>query len=473
MGLFGGLLGWDADEERLPAFKEHAATAGLEVDIQYVDYNAEHPNTYKLTLWNSAGKSRELTAISTGGGMIEVQKIDSFDVSMMGDYHETIATVRTEAAALELQGWLEKQSDTSVESATVVSAAEGGPALLQVKSRQALADGIVGSIGELADEVQRVNPVLPVLASSTITVPYLTAGTMLEHNKGNDFPFWRLAAQYEAARGGITEEEVLSKMKALVGIMRKAVEVGRQGTEYEDRILPCQTLSFEREMNKGGLIPGDVINKIILYVSAIMEVKSSMGTIVAAPTAGSAGALPGAVLAVADSMGKTDNDVVEAMLVAGFVGVLVAEHATFAAEVAGCMAECGSGAGMAAAAITTLGGGTVEQALGASSLALQTSFGMTCDPIANRVEAPCLGKNTMAATNALSCSNMALANFKHLIPLDEVLVAFYQVGKSLPDEVCCTGRGGLAVTPTAVEIEKGLGDERYDWESAAAKKVAC
>lgn len=199
----------------------------------------------------------------------------------------------------------------------------------------------------------------------------------------------------------------------------------------------------------------------------------------------------------------------QAMLVAGFIGVLIQEHATFAAEVAGCMAECGAGSGMAAAAITTLGGGTVDQALGASSLALQSSFGMTCDPIANRVEAPCLGKNTIAATNALSCSNMALAkyvaitlrrtpkryllsscllhsnfqshtctpspacSFKHLIPLDEVLIAFMEVGQALPDELCCTGRGGLAVTPSAREIEKRLGDKRYDWESGKSKKVAC
>eukprot|EP00035_Acanthoeca_spectabilis_P040273 m.68551 g.68551 ORF g.68551 m.68551 type:complete len:583 (+) comp9929_c0_seq1:49-1797(+) len=475
MGLFGGFLGWDASDERLRDYAEEAKKAGVEMEVKYVSYGAEHPNTYKMTLFNEAGESREVTALSTGGGMIEVVKIDGCDVMMAGDFHETIASVGSEAAASELEGWLEKQEDIPPIEGTVISTGSEGKTLLQVKTRTGLSDATIETMAKHADGIRRVAPVMPVLGSATINAPYLTAASMLEYNRDKNWPFWKLAAHYEAERGGITEEEVVEKMKDLVRIMRAAVETGRKGTEYADRILPCQTLSFEKEMNSGGLVPGDVINKIILYVSAIMEVKSSMGLIVAAPTAGAAGALPGAVLAVADELKKSDEEVAQAMLVAGYVGVLIAEHATFAAEVAGCMAECGSGAGMAAAAITTLGGGTVDQALGASSLALQTSFGMTCDPIANRVEAPCLGKNTMAATNALSCSNMALANFKHLVPLDQVLDAFYAVGISLPEEIRCTGRGGLSVTPAAVEIEKSLGDARYDWESelGSGKKIAC
>ena len=111
---------------------------------------------------------------------------------------------------------------------------------------------------------------------------------------------------------------------------------------------------------------------------------------------------------------------------------------------------------MAAAALTGLAGGTLEQQLSAASQALQNSFGMTCDTLANRVEAPCLGKNVMAATNALSCSNMALAKYQHLVPLDEVIEAMRQVGDLMPREICCTGLGGLAITPASREIEERL-----------------
>jgi L-serine dehydratase len=147
---------------------------------------------------------------------------------------------------------------------------------------------------------------------------------------------------------------------------------------------------------------------------------------------------------------------VHAMLVGGLIGVFIARQATFAAEVGGCQAECGSGAAMAAAALVTLSGGSTEQALGAASMALQNSLGMICDPIGNRVEAPCLGRNVAAASNALSCANMALSSYQHLIPLDQVIQTMDKVGKSMNHELLCTALGGLSVTAAAKEIEARL-----------------
>ena len=132
-----------------------------------------------------------------------------------------------------------------------------------------------------------------------------------------------------------------------------------------------------------------------------MEVKSSMGVIVAAPTAGSCGAMPGAVLAVVDSLNLSEEEAIKALLGAGIIGVFITAHSTFAAEVGGCQAECGSGATMAAAAIVGLAGGTIKQCICAASMALQSSLGMICDPIGNRVEAPCLNRNVMAASKSL------------------------------------------------------------------------
>ena len=120
------------------------------------------------------------------------------------------------------------------------------------------------------------------------------------------------------------------------------------------------------------------------------------------------------------------------------------------------MAECGSGSGMAAAGIVTLQNGSLEQALGAASMALQSSLGMICDTIADRVEAPCLNRNVMAATNALSSANMALSDYQHLIPLDEVIETMKRVGDALPNTLRCTGLGGLAITKSAKEIEARL-----------------
>jgi L-serine dehydratase len=144
------------------------------------------------------------------------------------------------------------------------------------------------------------------------------------------------------------------------------------------------------------------------------------------------------------------------MLAAGMIGIFIAAHATFAAEVGGCQVECGAASGMAAAALVTLACGSLEQALNASSIALQNILGMICDPVANRVEVPCLGKNILAASNALACANMALANFDAVIPLDEVVETIDRVGKSLPVELRCTALGGLSTTPTSKKIERRL-----------------
>jgi L-serine dehydratase len=195
---------------------------------------------------------------------------------------------------------------------------------------------------------------------------------------------------------------------------------------------------------------------MILYITALMETKSSMGLIVAAPTAGACGGLPGAVIGAADSMDIPDEKIVKAMLAAGLIGVFIAMEATFAAEVGGCQAECGSGSAMAAAALVSLANGTIHQALSAASIAIQNILGMICDPVANRVEIPCLGKNIMAASNALACANMALADFDPVIPLDEVIRTMDEVGKSLPRELRCTALGGLSTTPTAKIIERRI-----------------
>jgi L-serine dehydratase len=138
------------------------------------------------------------------------------------------------------------------------------------------------------------------------------------------------------------------------------------------------------------------------------------------------------------------------------IGIFIAAHATFAAEVGGCQAECGAGSGMAAAALVTLAGGSTQQGVNAASMALQNILGMICDPVANRVEVPCLGKNVMAASNALACANMALADYDPIIPLDEVIQTMDAVGKMLPSALRCTAHGGLSITKTSKEIEKHL-----------------
>jgi L-serine dehydratase len=454
MGLFGGFLGWEAHDERLVDAEMHIGAAGIQVAIKIKDIQAEHPNTYKITLINP-WETHQVIALSTGGGMIEIIEIDGTEVSMAGDAY--VSLIFTDDIS-GIKKYLE-HTENKINWELV----DGERPFLELRTREPLDNEFVQELMNLdaVTIIKSLRPVLPILSIDEQEVPFITCEEMLDYNKDKDLSLWELAVKYESVRGKISEEEVLAKMEEIRKIMRNAVDSGLKGTHFEDRILGPQSVKFKSMMENNQLVGTDVLNRIIMYVSAIMEVKSSMGVIVAAPTAGSCGAMPGTVLAVADTLGLSDEETVKALMIAGLIGVFIAAHSTFAAEVGGCQAECGSGSCMAAAAIVSLAGGTLEQSLSAASMALQSSLGMICDPIGNRVEAPCLNKNVMAASNALSCANMAKADYDHLIPLDEVIETMYEVGKSIPNTLRCTNLGGLSITKTAKEIEKKLGQKQF------------
>jgi len=449
MGLFGGFLGWEAHDERLTEAERHLSLAGIEVSIDIHDIGAAHPNTYKFTLHNDKC-TRTLTALSTGGGMIEVIEVDGSPVSMLGDYFETLVYTSDDHKVHGLLDGVFRYDDMIFH--------KGPRPYVEVRAQSHPDASLTEELRSLGDveDVVLLSPVMPIMARRDMKVPFTNCAEMMAFDDGRGRPLWELAIDYESSRGGISREEVVLKMREIVRIMGNAIETGLNGTSYEDRILGSQSPGFKRKMESGALVKGDLHNRIIMYVSAIMEVKSSMGVIVAAPTAGSCGALPGALFAVAHESGYPEEAIVKGMLAAGLIGVFIAGHATFAAEVGGCMAETGSGGGMAAAAIVGMKGGSLEQSIAAASLALQNSLGIICDPIGNRVEAPCLGRNVMAATNALSSANMALSDYAHLVPLDEVIDTMKAVGDRIHHTLRCTNLGGLAITAAAKEIEKRL-----------------
>ena len=449
MGLFGGLMGWEAYDERLPESEKHLETAGIKYTINILDIGADHPNTYKITLKNNK-ETRKLTAISTGGGMIDVISIDELPVSMAGDYYETLIYCEDPSRVIDFLNTTVSFDELEIHS--------GSLHFIEIKGQRFFEPGIYEELLQLEGVlfIKQLHPVLPIGARNNMEVPFITCAGMLEYNRGKNKSLWQLAVVYEMARGNISASDVFEKMRAIIRIMGDAIKQGLRGTKYKDRILGSQSPQFMEKMNSGKLVGGDMNNRIIMYTSAMMEVKSSMGVIVAAPTAGSCGALPGALFGTAHSMDMSEEDLVKAMLSAGLIGVFIAAHATFAAEVGGCMAETGSGGGMAAAAIVEMKGGSLQQSIAAASLALQNSLGIICDPVGNRVEAPCLGRNVMAATNAVSCANMALSDYEHLIPLDEVIETMKAVGDQIHHTLRCTNLGGLSITNTAKKIEAML-----------------
>lgn len=450
MGLYSGILGYEVDDDRLQHFDQGIAEAGIHVDVKYLDYGATHPNNYKLSIAN-ATHCHLVEAISIGGGMIEIQKIDGASVSMAGDYFELLVFCNDEPEAvgdylsesLDYEFMQTHRCDTTT-FIEIKSTVDFDLELLQTLKNN-----------DSVQSVRVLQPVLPILARADLQVPFINCLEMLEYNQAKNLELWQLAVKYESARGAISAEEVFEKMRAIAHIMNNAIQLGVAGTEYADRILPAQAPLLKAATEKHS-IPDDIVNRMTLYTTAMMDVKSSMGVIVAAPTAGSCGTIPGAIFGAASYLQKDQDEIVKALLAAGLIGVFIAAHSTFAAEVAGCMAETGSGGAMAAAGLTHLLGGNLHQALNASARTLGASLGLVCDMIGDRVEVPCLDKNISASSKAYANTITSIASYTDVIPLDEVIDSMFEVGNMMPRELCCTGLGGLATSPTGLIVLQRL-----------------
>lgn len=196
--------------------------------------------------------------------------------------------------------------------------------------------------------------------------------------------------------------------------------------------------------------------RICAAALAVTEVNASMGKIVAAPTAGSSGVLPAVLIMCSEKRGFTDMDLVNGLFAAGAVGIIIAKNASISGAAGGCQAEIGSASAMAAAALAELCGASPKAALDAAAIALKNILGLVCDPVAGLVECPCIKRNAMGAANAVLCADMALAGITSIIPFDEVVVAMKNVGKMMSSDLRETAKGGLAVTPTGLEIAKRI-----------------
>lgn len=264
----------------------------------------------------------------------------------------------------------------------------------------------------------------------------------------------QIALKREALVSNRTEEEICSEMRKNLAVMREAVGKGLHSSELDIRgkIIGGEAKKMKVRYESTNPICGYPIAKAVSFALGVMEVNASMGRIVAAPTAGSCGVLPGVLFSLEDSQQIEEEKLVEGLFTASAVGIIIAKNATLAGEEGGCQAEVGSAAAMAAAAAVEIMGGTPSQALHAAAIALKNLMGLICDPIAGLVEAPCSKRNGIGAANALLSAEMALAGIESVVPFDEVVDAMSQVGKMMPCALRETSMGGIAATPTGKKL---------------------
>lgn len=246
-----------------------------------------------------------------------------------------------------------------------------------------------------------------------------------------------------------TNEDMDARMRQALAVMRESVT---QGLDPKTRSVSGLTggnaAKYMAAALTGRTAGGSLMGRVCARALAVAECNAAMGRIVAAPTAGACGILPAALLTMQEEYGYTDGQLVDALYVAGAFGLIIANRASIAGAQGGCQAECGSAAGMPAAAVVFLKGGSPRQQADACAFALMNLMGLVCDPVHGLVEVPCVFRNVGAVSVALSAADMALSGIDCPIPCDEVIDAMRQVGDALPSTLRETGEGGCAACPS-------------------------
>lgn len=262
-------------------------------------------------------------------------------------------------------------------------------------------------------------------------------------------PISALVLRQQARQLEKDEAQVFAQMRDTYAVMAACIAPGcEEGLRSASGLSGGDAFKMRRAVETGQSLTGDVLGGALYRALAVSELNAAMGRVVAAPTAGSCGILPAAVLTMQEK-GCSERDCVMALFTASAVGMVITANASVAGAQGGCQAECGSAAAMAAAAIVELAGGSPRQAAHAVAIALKNILGLVCDPVAGLVEIPCIKRNASGVAGAFVAAELALAGIQSAIPADEVIVAMEKVGDAMSPALKETAEGGLAATPTA------------------------
>ncbi|WP_072723185.1 L-serine ammonia-lyase, iron-sulfur-dependent, subunit alpha [Tepidibacter thalassicus] len=273
----------------------------------------------------------------------------------------------------------------------------------------------------------------------------------------NNKTIYEVCIEREMEISGKSKEEILNRMRESLEIMKNAIKKSlTEDIKSVGGLIGGEAKKIRNRLASERPVCGYLMSKAISAAMGVLEVNASMGLIVAAPTAGSCGILPGAIITVGEEYGLSDEDMLNAIFTGSAIGIIITRNATVAGAEGGCQAETGAAAAMAAAGVVEMMGGTPRQAIHAAATTLKNIMGLICDPIAGLVEAPCQKRNAIGVANALISAEMALAGVESIVPFDEVVEAMYKVGKTLPMELRETALGGVAATCTGCNLTKKI-----------------
>lgn len=283
--------------------------------------------------------------------------------------------------------------------------------------------------------------------------------------KGSDQALWQPVLDYEVREKGRSPEWIWDRVAASFAVMKDAVKTGLESDMKS--LSGMIDNGAKKVMNCKVSVLGPQFQKLLAYAVAAKEVNSCMGRVVAAPTAGASGIMPGILTTLQELHDLPNETIHESMLVAAGIALVIERRASIAGAVGGCQAETGTAAAMGAGAVVYALGGNTDQVMDAVAITIMNMLGLICDPVAGLVEVPCVKRNGSGSVIAFAAAQMALAGDQSVIPVDEVVDAMGEVGESMEERYKETALGGVANTPTAKAIEQMVlinDAELVDWE---------
>lgn len=450
-GVVAGLMGLSVDDPEIRSALRSAGDKNISVEIETDTESNKNPNTIEMNL-STPSNSADISAVTVGGGEILIKEINGFAVELRGKKDVLLLWGEDGQVDKSLNAL---RSDPAYERET--SSSNGRERMHIVYFSETPSKASLSSLEkefpsgnfrylrplydyQLQDPEPRFASIREVLAEcnrSEITLP-------------------EAAIQYESRRSGLPGESIRDKFSQIWATMKESIDKGIIG--HNDMVGGLMggkdSMKMKKAWEEGRLVSGAVLSLGVARAIAAMESNASMGRVVAAPTAGSCGVVPGVFSSVSEKHSYSPERVTEGLLVASLFGVLVAMRAPVSGALGGCQSEIGVASAMAAAGLAQMAGGTPTQVSQAFALSLKNILGLVCDPVAGPVEVPCIKRNAIGVANALAACDMALAGIVSIVPPDEVIDALINVQQLLPMELRDTTLGGLGATPTGVRLKK-------------------
>ena len=504
--LVAGMLGLSADDLGIRDSFERAQEASLGVRfVRATDDggvggrakgadDVEHPNTVDIEILEEGGDTLDVRGVSIGGGAAVIRRIDGIDVDITGEHTSVVVRQHDERGVLAHIATCLADCGVNIATTRMFRTRKGSAAYTVMETDDAVPEAARAAI-ERHPAVRDVR-VIPAERAGDADGEQETTGPKAAPSMADDaearFARCDFVSGAEllarcAKRSCAISQAFREREEALCALDGRAANVDA----YLERVLQVMRASATEPIaypvhSTGGLIGGEaralaeslqvagtgtgagagagtssgagagtmplldpLSATVSAYALAVLETNASMGRIVAAPTAGSAGVVPAVLLGLGRHRGLPDEKLHAGLLAAAAVGCLIARNASVSGAEGGCQAEIGSAAAMAAAAAVEMAGGTPAQALAAASNALMSLMGLVCDPVGGLVEVPCQKRNATAATTALVCAQIALSGTENLVGFDETVAAMDAVGRALPFELRESALGGIAAAPTA------------------------